>query len=80
MLDRKTGATAAGGGGVRIDDAERGADQVVDKIDLGPREEGHRSGVDQYHRILTFNNQIVLGLGVLDIELVMKSGAASALD
>ena len=33
--DRKAGPAAAGGGGVGIGDLERGADQVVDEIDLG---------------------------------------------
>src|SRR5690242_2571923 len=37
--NRKAGAAAAGGGGVGIDDAERGADQVVHEVDLGAGQE-----------------------------------------
>src|SRR5262245_62309756 len=36
-LDGKAGAAAAGGGGLRVVHPERGADQVVDEVDLGPR-------------------------------------------
>src|SRR5215468_3317772 len=78
--DRKTGAATAGGGGVRIDDAEGRADQVVDKIDLRSRQERHRGGINQHHGALAGNHKVILGLGVVDVELVLKARAAAALD
>jgi hypothetical protein len=77
-LDREAGAAAAGGGGVGIVHAERGADQVVDEIDLGARQKRHRGRVHQYHRAVALDHQVVLGLGMLDIELVLKAGTAAA--
>src|SRR5262245_26369378 len=79
-LDRKTGAAPAGSGGVRIDDAEGSADQVVDEINLRSRQERHRGGIDQHHRALTRDHEVILGLGVVDVELVLEAGAAAALD
>ena len=78
--DRKTGAAAAGCGGVWVDHAKRGADQVVHEIDLGARQKRHRSGIDQHHRAVARDDQVVVGLGVLDIEFVLEAGAAAALD
>src|SRR3989442_3649263 len=80
MSDRKAGAAAAGRGGIGVDHAERGADQVVDEIDLGSRQKRHRGGIDQHHRIVALNHQVILGLRALDVELVLKAGAAAALD
>src|ERR1700692_3114370 len=72
MSDRKAGAAAAGCGGVGVDHAERGADQVVDEIDLGASQKRHRCWIDQHHRIVALNHQVILGLRALDIELVLK--------
>src|SRR5258707_3948281 len=80
MSDRKAGAAAAGRGGIGVDHAERGADQVVDEINLGARQKRHRGGIDQHHRIVALNHQVILGLRALDVELVLKAGAAAALD
>src|SRR2546421_11222685 len=80
MSDRKAGAAAAGRGGIGVDHAERGADQVVDEIDLGPRQKRHRGGIDQHHRIVALNHKVILGRRALDVELVLKAGAAAALD
>src|SRR5439155_16397049 len=78
--DRKARPAAARRGGIRIDHAERGADQIVDEIDLRTCEERHRGRIDQYHRALARDHQIVLGLVVVDVELVLEAGAAAALD
>src|SRR5437870_2923094 len=78
--DRKAGPAAARRRGIRVDHAERGADQVVDEIDLRAREERHRGWIDQHHRALARDHQIVLSLGVVDVELVLEAGAAAALD
>src|SRR5216684_4479279 len=78
--DRKTGAAAAGRGGIGIDHPERRADQVVDEIDLGPRQKRHRSRIDQHHCAVARDHQVVFGLRALNVELVLKAGAAAALD
>src|SRR3954452_7571318 len=78
--DRKAGPAAARRGGIRIDHPERGADQVVDEIDLGARQERHRGGIDQHYGALARNHQIILGLRALDVELVLEAGAAATLD
>ena len=59
---------------------ERRADQVVDEIDLRARQERHRGRIDQHHRAIALDHQIVLGPGVLDVELVLEAGAAATLD
>src|ERR1700730_6904469 len=78
--DRETGAAAAGCGGIGIDHAERGADQVVDEIDLGPRQKKHRGGIDQHHGAVTRDHQVILSFCAVDVEFVLKAGAAAALD
>src|ERR1700736_1699964 len=80
VSDRETGAAAAGCGGIGIDHAERGADQVVDEIDLGPRQKRHRGGIDQHHRAVARDHQIIFSLGAFDVEFVLKTRAAAALD
>ncbi len=78
--DRKAGAAAAGGGGVRIDHPERGADQIVDEIDLRAGQKRHRGRIDQHHGAVARDHEVVLGLGALDVEFVLKTRAAAALD
>src|SRR3984893_6947132 len=80
VSDRETGAAAAGCGGIGIDHAERGADQVVDEIDLGPRQKKHRGGIDQHHGAVTRDHQVILSFCAVDVEFVLKAGAAAALD
>ena len=77
MSDRKAGATAARRGGIGVDHAERGADQVVDEINLGARQKRHRGGIDQHHRIVALDHQVIIGLRALDVEFVLKAGAAT---
>src|ERR1700694_3896816 len=78
--DRKTRPAAAGRGGVGIDHAERRSDQVVDEIDLGPGQEWHRGRIDQHHGTVARDHQVVFRLRALDVELVLKAGAAATLD
>src|SRR6266404_2955155 len=78
--DRKTGAAAAGCGGIGIDHAERRADQVVDEIDLRSRQKRHRGGIDQHYRTVARDHQVIFSLRTLDVELILKAGAAAALD
>src|SRR5260370_19085071 len=80
LLNREVGAAAAGGGGVGIDDAERGADQIIDEIDLGSRQERHRGRVDQHYGAVAFDHKIVLGLGMFHVEFVLEAGTAATLD
>ena len=63
--DRKARAAAAGGGRVRVGDLERGADQVVDEVDLRAREVLQRHRVDQHARPRLFDDN-VLGIGGRD--------------
>src|ERR1043165_6227620 len=62
ISDRKTGPAATRRGGGRIDHAERRADQIIDEIDFGAREERHRGRVDQNHRALARDHQVIFGL------------------
>src|SRR5258708_40289143 len=64
--DRKTGAAAAGCGGIGVDHADRGADQIVDEIDLGTRAEWYRVGNYQPHATFAGRRGHVLGLRALD--------------
>src|SRR5262245_43392542 len=78
--DREAGAATARGGGVGIDDAEGGADQVVDKIDLRTRHVAERDLVDEDPRSCPLDDEII-GLRSLDqIELILEARAAAALD
>src|SRR5215207_4481956 len=78
--DRKTRPATARRGRIRIDHTERRADQIVDEINLGACEERYRGRIDQHHRALARDHEVVLGLGVVDVELVLEAGAAAALD
>src|ERR1700733_3723427 len=79
-LDREAGAAAAGSGGVRVDHPERRADQIIDEVDFRAGQERHRGRIDQHHRGIPFDHQIILGLRALDVEFVLKARAAAALD
>src|SRR5262245_47749351 len=79
-LDGKAGAAAAGGGGLRVVHPERGADQVVDEVDLGPRHVVERHRVDQHGRPVLRDDDVVVGLGAVDVELVLEARAAAAFD
>src|SRR6516164_2391326 len=79
-LDRETGAAAAGRRGVRIDHAERGADQVIDEIDLGPGQKRHRCRVDQHDGTVAGDYKVVYGPIMFDVEFILEAGAAAALD
>src|SRR5262245_20337561 len=78
--DRKAGAAAARCGGIGIVDAKRGADQIVDKVEFRSREERLGCRVDQNHRIVALDDEVVIGPRVVDIELVLKARATAALD
>src|SRR3569833_3525258 len=75
VSDGEAGAAAAGGGRVGIVDAEGGAHQVVDEIDLRASQERHRSRIAQHHGRVALDHQVVLGLGALNVELVKEAGA-----
>ncbi|GEC15292.1 hypothetical protein NWI01_11840 [Nitrobacter winogradskyi] len=79
-LYRKAGAAAAGGGGVRIDDPERCSDQIVNEIDFGAAQERDGGWIDEHHRGIARDYQIIVGLGAFDVEFVLKARAASAFD
>ena len=72
-LKRKARAAAAGRLGLRIVDLERGADQVLDEIDLGACEVLQRHRIDQHGDAVADDGLIVVGLGVFDVELVIET-------
>src|ERR1700761_4469860 len=78
VLEREAGSAAARSGGVRIIDLERRSDQVVDKFDLRAGHIVERDGVDQDGGAGALDDDVVLGLGALGVELVLKSGASAA--
>jgi hypothetical protein len=65
---------------LRIVDLERLPDQVVDEVDLRPGHVIDRHRVDQHHGALARQHQVILGLGALDVELVLEARAAAAFD
>src|SRR5262249_45638423 len=79
-LKSETGAAATRGFCLRIDHLERGADQVVDKIDFRSGHVVDRNRVDQNDRAVAADHEVVAGLGMLHVEFVLKAGAASAFD
>ena len=79
-LQREAGAAAAGSFRLRIFHLERGADQVVDEVDLRAGHVVHRHRIDQHHRAVTADDEIVGRLRTLHVELVLKARAATAFD
>ena len=77
-LQRKARAAAAGGLGLRIVDLERGADQVVDEVDLGAGQVLQRHRIDQHGDAVAGDDDVVVGLVAVDVELVLEAGAAAA--
>src|SRR6185436_4823750 len=77
-LKREARSAAAGGLGLRVVDLERGADQVVDEVDLGAGEVLKRHRIDQHGDAVANDGDVVLGLVALDVELVLESRAAAA--
>src|SRR4051794_32002657 len=77
-LKRKARPAATGGLGLRIVDLERGADQVVDEVDLGAGQILQRDRIDQHRHPVADDGDVVLGLVALDVELVLKARAAAA--
>src|SRR5260370_24845259 len=80
ISDREARAAAAGRGRVGIGDLERGADQVVDEIDLGAFHVAQRDRVDEHGRAVARDHEIVWRLALLHVEPVLEPGAAAALD
>src|SRR5688572_32992929 len=80
LADREGTAAAAGGLGVWIADLERGADQVLDEIDLRARQQVERGLVDhQLHAVA--GEYVVVNLGVVvEREAVLEARAPAARD
>src|ERR1700694_6270772 len=68
--DRKTRPAATGGGGVGIGDLERGADQIVDEIDLGAFHVAQRDRIDQHGGAVPGDHEIVRRLALFHVEAV----------
>ena len=80
ILQREAGAAAAGRGGLRVFHLERGADQVVDEVDLRAGHVIDRDRIDQHGRAVAGDHDVVVGLRALHAEFVLKAGAAAAFD
>src|SRR5579863_3288307 len=78
LSDREAGAAATGRRCVRIDHPKRRPDQVVDKINLRAGKKRYRGRIDQHDGAVTGDHEIILGPRMLDVELVLKTGAAAA--
>src|SRR6516164_403425 len=70
-LDREARSAAAGCLGLWIIDTERGADQVIDKVDLRTVEVSQRNRVDQHRCTLVHDDNVIGSLGRIHIELVL---------
>ena len=79
-LESEARAAAAGGGGLRIVDLERRADEVVDEIDLGAGHVVERDRIDQHGRAALLDHDVVVGPAALGVEFVLETGTASASD
>ncbi len=79
-LNRKARPAAAGRLGLGVVHTERGADEIVDEIDLGAREVVERDLVDQHGGAVAGDDGVVISLRVLHVEPVLETGAAAALD
>ena len=64
---------------MRVVDAERRTDQVIDEIDLGAGEIADRDLIDQHGRAVATNDEIVGRLPAVDVEFVLETRAAAAL-
>src|ERR1700722_11137578 len=58
--ERQAGAVAAGGGVVPVGHPDRRADQIIDEVDFGACEERYRGRIDQHHRRIALDHQIIL--------------------
>src|ERR1044071_791594 len=76
--DRKRIAAAAGRGGVRVADLERGAHQILDEVHLGAVQEIERYIVDDDRDAIMLEDEIVRVALIVEAEAVLEPGAAAA--
>src|SRR5437763_6717628 len=79
-LNRKRVAAAAGGGGVRVLDLERGAHQILDEVDLGAVQEIERHVIDDDLNPVALEDEIIGVSLLVEGESVLKTGTAAARD
>src|ERR687885_394073 len=77
-LNRKRIAAAAGRGGVRVADLERGAHQILDEVDLGAVQEVERHIVDDDRDPAALEYVVVRVLRIVEAKPVLKPGTAAA--
>src|SRR5262245_6397365 len=78
LTDREGAAAAAGGLGVGVLHLERGAHQILDKIDLRARQQIERGVVDHDLDPIALE-QVIIGLdGVVECESILEARAAAA--
>src|SRR5512133_3751392 len=68
VSERKARSAPAGCCGLRVVDAERRSDQVIDEVDLGAAQIAHGNLIDQHGRTVAPNHDIVGPLGAVDVE------------
>ena len=78
--ERKAGAAATGGGGVRIVDLESGADQLGRKVDFRPAHEFQAHLIHKDPCAVALNDDVIVILRVLKVELVGKARTAPTFD
>ena len=78
--DRKARAAAAGRLHIRIVDLEGLPDQVVDEVDPRAAQEIQRHRIDEHHRAFLLDHQVFRLALLGDIESVLETGAAAAID
>ena len=76
--DREGVAAAAGRGGVGVVDAEVGAGEVFDEIDLAAHHVEERHAVDHHHRAVALDRDVAVLVGSVEVEAVLETGAAAA--
>ena len=77
LADLERGAAAAGRDDVRVVDAEAGALQALDVVDLGAEDELHARLVDDHGDAAVLEDMVVV-LAAVEGERVLKAGAAAA--
>lgn len=78
--DREARAAAAGGLGVGVFDLEGLSDQVVDEVDFRSLDIGLRYRIDQHHRAIALDGQIVLIAVRGQRKFVLKARATATID
>lgn len=53
-------------------------DEIVDKVDLRTAHVRQRNRVDQHHRAVTLDNDVIVGARAIQIEAILEAGATAS--